>query len=74
MSEWQEQTAAGKQPNPLLPSPQAQLILAAVTIVTHVLRPGGVFVAKIFRGRDISLLYRCVWGGGGRRVRVQTLR
>ena len=30
---------------------QAQLILAALTIVTHVLRPGGVFVAKIFRGR-----------------------
>mmetsp|Transcript_34998 Transcript_34998/g.77873 ORF Transcript_34998/g.77873 Transcript_34998/m.77873 type:complete len:305 (-) Transcript_34998:333-1247(-) len=36
---------------------QAQLILAALTIVTHILRPGGVFVAKIFRGRDISLLY-----------------
>ena len=36
---------------------QAQLILAALTIVTNVLRPGGVFVAKIFRGRDISLLY-----------------
>ncbi|GAX77137.1 hypothetical protein CEUSTIGMA_g4583.t1 [Chlamydomonas eustigma] len=36
---------------------QAQLILAAVTIVTNVLQPGGVFVAKIFRGRDISLLY-----------------
>eukprot|EP00271_Cylindrocystis_brebissonii_P001683 TRINITY_DN11968_c0_g1_i1.p1 TRINITY_DN11968_c0_g1~~TRINITY_DN11968_c0_g1_i1.p1 ORF type:complete len:332 (-),score=50.38 TRINITY_DN11968_c0_g1_i1:18-1013(-) len=36
---------------------QAQLILAALTIVTHVLRPGGNFVAKIFRGKDISLLY-----------------
>lgn len=29
---------------------QAQLILAALTIVSHVLRPGGTFVAKIFRG------------------------
>lgn len=36
---------------------QAQLILAAMTIVTAVLRPGGTFVAKIFRGRDINLLY-----------------
>ncbi|CAI5949506.1 unnamed protein product [Closterium sp. NIES-64] len=36
---------------------QAQLILAALVIVTHTLRPGGSFVAKIFRGKDISLLY-----------------
>ncbi|XP_024521165.1 putative tRNA (cytidine(32)/guanosine(34)-2'-O)-methyltransferase isoform X3 [Selaginella moellendorffii] len=36
---------------------QAQLILAALTIVTHVLRPGAKFVAKVFRGKDISLLY-----------------
>eukprot|EP00798_Chlamydomonas_sp_ICE-L_P019256 gene19256-25888_t len=36
---------------------QAQLILAALTIVVHVLQPGGTFVAKIFRGKDISLLY-----------------
>ena len=36
---------------------QAQLILAALTIVTHVLRPGGTFVAKVFRGTDIGLLY-----------------
>ncbi|GMH39404.1 hypothetical protein BSKO_07302 [Bryopsis sp. KO-2023] len=36
---------------------QGQLILAALTIVTHVLRPGGTFVAKVFRGKDISLLY-----------------
>ncbi|GBG92770.1 hypothetical protein CBR_g57013 [Chara braunii] len=36
---------------------QAQIILAALTIVTHVLRLGGTFVAKIFRGKDISLLY-----------------
>ena len=36
---------------------QAQLILAALTIVTHVLRPGGSFVAKVFRGKEVSLLY-----------------
>lgn len=36
---------------------QGQLILAALTIVTHVLRPGGTFVAKVFRGKDITLLY-----------------
>ena len=35
---------------------QAQLILAALTIVAHVLRPGGTFVAKVFRGREIALL------------------
>lgn len=29
---------------------QLQLILAALTVVTHVLRPGGTLVAKIFRG------------------------
>jgi hypothetical protein len=34
---------------------QAQLLLAALTITVHVLKPGGTFVAKIFRG-----------GGGGR--------
>ncbi|KAJ2741508.1 tRNA (uridine-2'-O-)-methyltransferase trm7 [Coemansia sp. BCRC 34490] len=36
---------------------QAQLLLAALNITTHVLRPGGAFVAKIFRGRDVTLLY-----------------
>jgi tRNA (cytidine32/guanosine34-2'-O)-methyltransferase len=36
---------------------QAQLILAAFCIATHVLRRGGKFVAKIFRGRDVGLLY-----------------
>jgi tRNA (cytidine32/guanosine34-2'-O)-methyltransferase len=36
---------------------QAQLILAAFSIATFVLRKGGKFVAKIFRGRDVSLLY-----------------
>uniref|UniRef100_V9KZY6 Putative tRNA (cytidine(32)/guanosine(34)-2'-O)-methyltransferase n=1 Tax=Callorhinchus milii TaxID=7868 RepID=V9KZY6_CALMI len=36
---------------------QAQLLLAALNITTHVLKPGGTFVAKIFRGQDVSLLY-----------------
>lgn len=36
---------------------QAQLLLAALTITTHMLRENGTFVAKIFRGRDVSLLY-----------------
>eukprot|EP01126_Amoeba_proteus_P015011 TRINITY_DN16668_c0_g1_i1.p1 TRINITY_DN16668_c0_g1~~TRINITY_DN16668_c0_g1_i1.p1 ORF type:complete len:298 (+),score=78.16 TRINITY_DN16668_c0_g1_i1:71-964(+) len=36
---------------------QAQLILAALNITTHVLRSGGVFIAKIFRGKDTTLLY-----------------
>ncbi|KAF6252007.1 FtsJ-like methyltransferase-domain-containing protein [Scenedesmus sp. NREL 46B-D3] len=36
---------------------QLQLILAALTVVSHVLRPGGTFVAKIFRGKDIDLMY-----------------
>ena len=36
---------------------QAQLLLAALNITINVLRPGGNFVAKIFRGRDVSLLY-----------------
>ncbi|CAM9753810.1 unnamed protein product, partial [Laminaria digitata] len=33
------------------------LLLAALNITAHVLSPGGTFVAKIFRGRDASLLY-----------------
>lgn len=36
---------------------QSQLLLAAINITTHVLRPGGSFVAKIFRGRDVGLLF-----------------
>ena len=35
---------------------QAQLLLSAVTITAHTLRPGGTFVAKVFRGRDITLM------------------
>ena len=36
---------------------QAQLLLAALNITTNTLKIGGAFVAKIFRGRDVSLLY-----------------
>jgi tRNA (cytidine32/guanosine34-2'-O)-methyltransferase len=36
---------------------QSELVLAALMITTNVLRPGGSFVAKVFRGRDIGLLY-----------------
>eukprot|EP01080_Neovahlkampfia_damariscottae_P004792 gene4792-8378_t len=36
---------------------QSQLILAALNITTHVIEKNGTFVAKIFRGKNISLLY-----------------
>ncbi|RNA11373.1 tRNA (cytidine(32) guanosine(34)-2 -O)-methyltransferase [Brachionus plicatilis] len=38
---------------------QAQLVLAALNITTHVLKtsPDSKFVAKIFRGKDITLLF-----------------
>ena len=36
---------------------QSQLLLAALNITTHILRPGGTFVAKIFRAKDVSFLY-----------------
>ena len=36
---------------------QGQLLLAAFNITTHVLKPGGNFVAKIFRGKDVDLLW-----------------
>lgn len=36
---------------------QAQLLLAALLITTHVLCENGIFVAKIFRGRNIGFLY-----------------
>lgn len=36
---------------------QGQLLLAAFNISSHVLKPGGVFVAKIFRGKEVDLLW-----------------
>ena len=36
---------------------QGQLILAALNITTFCLKEGGTFVAKIFRGKDVTLLY-----------------
>ncbi len=36
---------------------QAQLLLAALGVAAGCLRPGGAFVAKIFRGRDAATLY-----------------
>ena len=36
---------------------QGQLLLSALAITTHLLREGGTFVAKIFRGRGSPLLY-----------------
>lgn len=36
---------------------QSQLLLSAINISTHVLQTNGTFIAKIFRGRDVGLLY-----------------
>jgi tRNA (cytidine32/guanosine34-2'-O)-methyltransferase len=36
---------------------QSQLLFAALNLALCVLRPGGKFVAKIFRGKDVDLLY-----------------
>lgn len=36
---------------------QGQLLLAALNITTHLLKKGGKFVAKIFRGKDVTILY-----------------
>lgn len=33
------------------------LVVQALTIVTHILKSGGKFIAKVFRGKDTSLLY-----------------
>jgi tRNA (cytidine32/guanosine34-2'-O)-methyltransferase len=36
---------------------QSELLLSAINITTNILKIGGTFVAKIFRGKDVSLLY-----------------
>ncbi|KAK2951607.1 putative AdoMet-dependent rRNA methyltransferase spb1 [Blattamonas nauphoetae] len=36
---------------------QQQLILAALTVSTQLLRPGGKLCAKIFRGKDVGFMY-----------------
>jgi len=36
---------------------QSQLILSALNITTYLLANGGTFVCKIFRGRDVNILY-----------------
>lgn len=36
---------------------QQQLIMSALQLTSCILKPGGTFVAKIFRGRDIDMLY-----------------
>ncbi|CAI5743158.1 unnamed protein product [Hyaloperonospora brassicae] len=36
---------------------QAQLVLAGLNISLHILEEGGTFVAKLFRGKEVSLLY-----------------
>lgn len=43
---------------------QSQLLLAALNLATCVLVPGGRFVAKIFRGRDVAVVFaqlRCLF-------------
>jgi tRNA (cytidine32/guanosine34-2'-O)-methyltransferase len=36
---------------------QSQLLLSALKITLHILKPKGTFIAKIFRANDVSLLY-----------------
>jgi len=36
---------------------QSQLLLSCLNLAAVMLRPGGSFVAKIFRGKDVTLLY-----------------
>jgi len=37
---------------------QSQLLVSALNLATYLLEPGGTFVAKIFRGKDVTLLYQ----------------
>ena len=36
---------------------QAQLIIASLNISLHLLKKSGKFVAKIFRGKNVNILY-----------------
>lgn len=36
---------------------QVQLFLVVLNIIIYVFRTGGIFVVKIFRGKDVILLY-----------------
>jgi len=36
---------------------QSQLLFSALNLALRVLKPGGKFVAKIFRGKDVNLMY-----------------
>ena len=36
---------------------QSQLLFSALNLALRVLKPGGTFVAKIFRGKDVDLIY-----------------
>ncbi|MCJ1243587.1 hypothetical protein MMC30_000784 [Trapelia coarctata] len=43
---------------------QSQLLFSALNLALRVLKPGGKFVAKIFRGKDVDLIYaqlRCLF-------------
>ncbi|KEI41031.1 uncharacterized protein L969DRAFT_86280 [Mixia osmundae IAM 14324] len=44
---------------------QSRLLLAALNITLHTLEPRGTFIAKIFRGKDVTLLFdqlECLFG------------
>ncbi|KAL9604683.1 MAG: hypothetical protein Q9219_000403 [cf. Caloplaca sp. 3 TL-2023] len=36
---------------------QSQLLFSALSLALRILKPGGTFVAKIFRGKDVDLIY-----------------